>query len=97
MRKGNARPSPINKNVNKIIIGPEVKANARAVPINGAVQGVAKIVANTPFRKSPKFPETLKEPSRDPPGVVNSYRPKRFNEKANKASVMTATNVGDCS
>ena len=70
--KGKDKPSPMNKKVSIIMIGPEVNAKARAVPINGAVQGVAKTVAKTPLRKSPSPPDVFTDPNRFPPGVTNS-------------------------
>ena len=95
-KKGDASPIPTEIKIRKMVNGPEVKANASAVPKNGAEHGVDKIVARTPLRKSPFAPSILMEPRVLPPGVMNSYMPKRFKEKRNKNIEMDAINVGLC-
>jgi len=49
-RNGAASPSPRNVKIVKISLGPEDKAKPTAVPTNGAEQGVARSVANTPVK-----------------------------------------------
>ena len=52
--KGNDKPNPINKSIEKISIKPPDNAKPIAVPTRGAVQGVANKVKNIPVIKSPK-------------------------------------------
>ena len=78
------------------MIGPEVKAKASAVPRKGAEQGVDKIVARTPFKKSPFGPSNFIDPRLLPPGVINSYIPKRFRANKKRKIEIEATNVGLC-
>ena len=54
---GKARPKPRLKNTANSAAGGCANANPTAAPINGAVQGVATIVANTPVKKLPLYPE----------------------------------------
>ena len=93
---GEASPIPTDKKIDKIMRGPEVKANAKAVPRKGAEHGVERIVANTPFKKSPFEPSIFIDPRVLPPGVINSYMPKRFSEKRNRKIEMEAIKVGLC-
>ena len=71
------------------------RQNANAVPRNGAEQGVAKIVAKTPLKKSPLFPVSFNPARVVPPGVMNSNMPNRLREKINNTVEMTPMNVGD--
>ena len=67
---GNASPRPmVRKTKNKVAVL-LAKAKAKALPKTGALQGVAKIVANTPLAKSPSAPVgSLAPPKTAPPGV----------------------------
>ena len=69
----------------------EAKAKARAVPRKGAEQGVERIVAKIPFKKSPKWPDAFISPNDDPPGVLNSNSPKRLRAKINIMITIIAT------
>src|SRR6266704_1394647 len=53
---GKARPAAIVKNTRMISEGGCANAKPRAMLKNGAVQGVANIVARTPFKKAPDAP-----------------------------------------
>ena len=97
-RKGKARPSPINKNIKKIVEVLVVKANVSAVPKNGAEHGVERIVVKTPPKKSPTIPSSVFDPPNfDPPGVTNSKSPKRFRLNIKRISIMDRMNAGDWS
>ncbi len=45
---GSAMPRATNVNIKRMVHQGWANANPRALPRNGAVQGVARIVANTP-------------------------------------------------
>ena len=93
---GKERPKPIIKNMRSIVVLLEVKAKVSAVPRNGAEHGVESMVARTPLKKSPTKPSFISTfPSLDPPGVLNSNRPKRFRAIAKSTITMIATNRGD--
>ena len=94
-RNGNASPIATNVKIRMMIRGPWVKANASAVPKNGAEQGVDKIVASTPFRKSPRLPFVSIEPSSLPPGVLNSKSPNILRLKINNTPDIKSINNGD--
>ena len=57
--KGNDKPRPIIKRMEKISKVPPDSAKPTAVPTNGAVQGVANKVNVIPVMKSPKKPSPL--------------------------------------
>jgi hypothetical protein len=98
MIKGKDRPRPIKINIRKILKVEVVKAKASAVPRNGAEQGVERIVVKTPERKSPVKPSLSSvEPSFDPPGVLNSKSPNKFNERIKRISIIMRRNAGDWS
>ena len=97
-RKGKARPKPIMKNIRKIVKVPAVKAKVKAVPRNGAEQGVERIVVRTPLKKSPtRLSSVFADPSLDPPGVTNSKSPKRLRLRMKRISIMIRMKAGDCS
>ena len=52
-KKGVESPSPTKKKIKKIIQLLDVKAKVSAVPRKGAEQGVDRIVARIPLKKSP--------------------------------------------
>ena len=54
-----ARPHPTQENISNDSNPPFVNATVIAEPKNGAEQGVAKIAANNPDKKSPNNPLTL--------------------------------------
>ena len=56
MRIGSAIPKPNEINTNIAISHDCVKANPIAGPINGAVHGVATVVAKTPVKNDPLYP-----------------------------------------
>src|SRR5216684_4454692 len=53
---GEASPTPTVKNMSTMIPALWAKANPRAAPRNGAVQGVASKVASTPLKNEPAGP-----------------------------------------
>ena len=57
--KGKARPRPMAMKMRKIEKLLEVKAKVRAVPKKGALQGVERIVARIPLKKSPTNPSSV--------------------------------------
>ena len=59
--KGNDKPRPITKRVEKISKVSPDNAKPTAVPTNGAVQGVANKVRVIPVIKSPKKPSPLND------------------------------------
>ena len=59
--KGNDKPRPIIKRIEKISKVPPDKAKPTAVPTNGAVQGVASKVNVIPVKKSPINPSYLND------------------------------------
>ena len=59
--KGNDKPRPIIKRIEKISKVPPDKAKPTAVPTNGAVHGVANKVKVIPVRKSPIKPSCLND------------------------------------
>src|SRR6266496_6738205 len=54
-RYGALIPAAIATNIARIIAGDCEKAKPSAVPRNGAVHGVARTVANTPWRNEPRL------------------------------------------
>ena len=96
--KGKASPIPIRVKIKKMLMVDVVKAKVRAVPRNGALQGVDSIVESTPDKKSPvKLSSKWRLASFLPPGVENSNRPNILRAKMNKLKIMTIRNKGDCS
>ncbi len=96
-RKGEARPKAIDKNTTRISNKLELKAKVRAVPKKGALQGVERIVAKTPDKKSPTNGESVfMLPKCFPPGVENSNMPNRLSEKIKRAIIMMEIKIGDC-
>ena len=57
--RGNDKPRPIIKRIEKISTVPPDKAKPTAVPTNGAVHGVANKVNVIPVMKSPTKPSPL--------------------------------------
>ncbi len=96
-RYGALIPAAIARNINRIM-GPDcVKANPSAAPRNGAVQGVARTVAKTPWRNDPRSPSRdahAKMPVLAPPGSVISKTPKRFKAKTSTSALMPTTKYG---
>ena len=94
---GNDNPKPTNKKTRKLSNTEEVKAKVSAVPRKGAEQGVERIVANTPLKKSalkPAFKALLV--SVLPPGVTNSKSPNIFKLMTKRIMIMKKTKIGDC-
>ena len=79
---GKARPNPTVSNTATMTRGVCAKANPRAMLRNGAVQGVAKIVASTPLKNAPAAPcldaRLPAAPMICPPRLT-SKTPNRFN------------------
>src|ERR1041385_4246384 len=78
---GAARPRPTVKKTARMIGVEDANANPSAAPRNGAVQGVARIVARTPLKNAPEAPSREASPlapSRARPLIVTSNTPKRF-------------------
>ena len=94
--KGKARPKPIVVKIRNMELVSEVKAKVRAVPKKGALQGVDRIVASTPLKKSPKkLSSVWIFPNFFPPGVENSKSPNILSEKIKRTIVITAIKPGD--
>src|ERR1700758_5464013 len=72
-RYGSAIPIPIEKKIRNVAQAGWVKANAEAVPRKGAVQGVARIVANAPWKKAPPYPPPPRHLP-NPPCCGSRYR-----------------------
>ena len=91
-------PRPRKQKIISAFIVDRVNAYPRATPINGAVQGVATRVANTPLRKEP--PNPLRESRfapRRPRELPISKTPKRLSPIINIMVDNIIINVGDCS
>src|SRR5678815_3236976 len=94
---GNANPRPTVKKNRMIPEAGWAKAKPRAAPKNGAVQGVAKIVANTPLKNAPELPclddRVEAAPITRPPGVT-SNNPNKFRATRVTNTVSITRNIG---
>ena len=61
-RNGSARPSPSARITASASAAGWVRAKPTAVPMNGAVQGVATTAASTPVKNEPASPERRVSP-----------------------------------
>ena len=72
-----------------------VKAKASAEPRNGAVQGVASSVANTPCKKAPPYPSRSEIAASLPmPGSHSSKTPSKFRANTKTTTIMLNTSAG---
>src|SRR6478672_2713949 len=81
----------------KIIQPDWVKAKPRAVPRNGAVHGVARTVAKTPWKNEPASPSRALQPSKLRLALCGndiSKTPNRFRAKINTTALMKRTKYG---
>src|ERR1700730_17584433 len=90
-------PAAIATNMARIMAADCVKANPSAVPKNGAVHGVARTVAKTPWKKEPALPALMVEATIS--RVANcgseiSKTPKRFRAKTTTITLMKRTKYG---
>lgn len=97
-RNGSARPRPSARNTSIASSAGAVNAYASAVPMNGAMHGLATTQASTPVKKSPSGPlrdaSDWPMPPRLPPSVNT---PDRLRPTANIRYASAATNHGCCS
>ena len=94
-RKGRERPRPTMKKIRTMTRGVWVKANPRAVPRKGAVQGVARRTAKAPLRKAPQrppFPDS--RAAALVPGGLMTKTSKREREKRNRMTTRVRMNTG---
>ena len=71
-------------------------AYPKALPIKGAVQGVATTTVNAPLRKLPKNPEKRSYDAKEPELVPNSKNPNKFNAIRKKRNNKQRTNDEFC-
>src|SRR5205807_7944656 len=87
-------PAAIATNIDKITAGDCENAKPSAVPRNGAVHGVARTVANTPWRNEPRsFLRSVVEsnPRVRPCGREISNTPKRFSANTRTITLSVRT------
>ena len=97
--QGAARPSPSARKIPKRSAIPPDSAAATAVPTNGAEQGVARIVASMPARKSPRYDTACGSPAMPASawakrGTGMTTRSRRLTAKNPSITIMTARNSG---
>src|SRR5262249_35307799 len=96
-RYGARMPAATAMNIDKMIAGAWVNAKPSAVPRNGAVQGVASTVANTPWENEPS--KSLRSLVESNPRVTDcgneiSNTPKRFSANTRTITLKTRTKYG---
>ena len=73
-----------------------ISAKPRAAPMNGAVHGVATIVARTPVKNVPASPDrAASRPPTPPSAPPKPATPDRLNPIAKRRYASTATKTGD--
>src|SRR5512140_938625 len=101
-RYGSAIPNATVVKMSRIIHHGCANANPSAVPKNGAVQGVARIVANTPSQNEAAYPfpspvcfaTAALTPVTATPGSLISNTSKRLRPNANTTTDIAMTNRG---
>ena len=93
-RYGELIPAAIATNITKIIQPGCVNAKPRAVPRNGAVHGVARTVAKTPWKNEPASPSRAVQASKPRFALCGneiSKTPNKFNAKTSTTALMNRT------
>jgi len=92
---GEAKPTAREEKTSKVPRGGRAKAEAKATPMKGAVQGEATATASRPEAKAPvqPCPEFLE--ARLERRTGNSKKPKRFRARAKSSTRRSQTTGGD--
>src|SRR5205085_8989878 len=83
--------------MSKMTVADWAKAKPRAVPRNGAVQGVASTVAKTPWKNEPASPPPAVQPSKPRFALWGneiSKTPNKFSAKTSTTALMKTTKYG---